>query len=246
MESPDSIEADIALVPRLDGRLALVTGASRGIGAAVAKRLAAEGAHVILVARTQGGLEELDDEVRRAGGKTTLAPLDLRDFDKIDQMGAALQQRFKKLDVLAACAGFLGALSPVGHADPKIWQEVMDVNLTANYRLIRSLDPLLRQSESGRAIFTTCAQSSGFTPYWGAYAASKAALETLVKIYAGEVAATKLKVNLADPGPVRTLLRANAFPHEDRAKLKKPDEVTEIFVKLAAADCPHHGEIVAA
>ncbi len=233
-------------MPKLDGRIALVTGASRGIGAAVAKRLAAEGAHVVMTARTQGGLEEVDDEIRQAGGKATLAPMDLRDFDKIDQMGVALQQRFKRLDVLVSCAGVLGALSPVGHVDPKLWQEVMEVNLTANYRLIRSLDPLLRQSESGRAIFTTCAQASGFTPYWGAYAASKAALETLVKIYAGEVKQTALKVNLADPGSVRTLLRATAFPHEDRAKLKKPDEVTEIYVKLAAEDCPHHGEVVKA
>jgi NAD(P)-dependent dehydrogenase (short-subunit alcohol dehydrogenase family) len=233
-------------VPALDGRLALVTGASRGIGAAVAKRLAAEGAHVILVARTQGGLEELDDAVRQAGGKATLAPMDLRDFDKIDQMGAALHQRFKKLDVLAACAGVLGTLSPTGHFDPKVWQEVMEVNLTANYRLIRSLDPLLRQSQSGRAIFVTCAAARDLAPYWGAYAASKAALEAMVKIYAGEVAQTALKVNLVDPGPVRTLLRATAFPHEDRGKLRKPDEVTEIFVKLADADCPHHGEILSA
>lgn len=233
-------------MPALDGRLALVTGASRGIGAAVAKRLAAEGAHVILVARTQGGLEELDDAVRQAGGKATLAPIDLRDFDKIDQMGAALHQRFKKLDVLAACAGVLGTLSPTGHFDPKLWQEVMEVNLTANYRLIRSLDPLLRQSQSGRAIFVTCAAARDFAPYWGAYAASKAALEAMVKIYAGEVAATGIKVNLVDPGPVRTLLRATAFPHEDRGKLRKPDEVTEVFVKLAAADCPHHGEILGA
>lgn len=233
-------------MPALDGRLALVTGASRGIGAAVAKRLAAEGAHVILVARTQGGLEELDDAVRQAGGKATLAPMDLRDFDKIDQMGAALHQRFKKLDVLAACAGVLGTLSPTGHFDPKVWQEVMEVNLTANYRLIRSLDPLLRQSQSGRAIFVTCAAARDLAPYWGAYAASKAALEAMVKIYAGEVAQTALKVNLVDPGPVRTLLRATAFPHEDRGKLRKPDEVTEIFVKLADADCPHHGEILSA
>jgi len=229
---------------RLDGRLALVTGASRGIGAAVARRFAAEGAHVILAARTQGGLEELDDAIRRAGGKATLAPMDLRDFDKIGQMGTALQQRFKKLDVLVSCAGVLGTLSPVGHADPKTWQEVMDVNLTANQRLIRTLDPLLRQSDSGRAIFTTCAAAHELAPFWGAYAASKAGLEALAKIYAAEVKATTLKVNLVDPGPVRTLLRATAFPHEDRSKLKKPDEVTEIFVNLAAADCPHHGEIL--
>jgi NAD(P)-dependent dehydrogenase (short-subunit alcohol dehydrogenase family) len=199
-----------------------------------------------LTARTQGGLEELDDAIRKSRGKATLAPMDLRDFDKIDQMGAALRQRFEKLDVLVSCAGVLGNLSPAAHADPKAWQEAMDVNLTANYRLIRALDPLLRQSDAGRAIFTTCAAARELAPFWGAYAASKAGLEALVNIYAGEVKTTALKVNLADPGPVRTLLRATAFPHEDRSKLKKPDEVTEIFVKLAAADCRLHGEIARA
>src|SRR5262252_5066124 len=140
---------------RLDGRLALVTGASRGIGAAVARRFAAEGAHVILVARTVGGLEELDDEMRAQGGAATLVPLDLRDFDKIDQMGAALYQRFGRLDVLVGNAGVLGSLSPMGHFEPKVWAEVMEVNLTANWRLIRALDPLVRLSEAGRVIFTT-------------------------------------------------------------------------------------------
>src|SRR5579883_1706259 len=199
---------------RLAGRLALITGASRGIGAAVARRFAAEGAHVILVARTVGGLEELDDEIRSAGGNATLVPLDLRDFDKIDQMGAALYQRFGKLDVLVGNAGVLGSLSPTGHVMPKTWQEVMDVNLTANWRLIRSLDPLLRRSEAGRAVFTTCAAAREALPYWGPYAASKAALETMVKIYAGEVEKTPIRVNLVDPGPVRTKLRLQGFPAE--------------------------------
>ena len=149
---------------RLDGRLALVTGASRGIGAAVAKRFAAEGAHIIAVARTVGGLEELDDAIRGLGGATTLVPLDLRDVDKIDGMGAALYQRFGKLDVLVGNAGVLGSLSPLGHFEPKVWDEVMAVNLTANWRLIRSLDPLLRLSDAGRAIFTTCAVAREATP----------------------------------------------------------------------------------
>jgi NAD(P)-dependent dehydrogenase (short-subunit alcohol dehydrogenase family) len=229
---------------RLQGRLALVTGASRGIGAAVARRFAAEGAHVILVARTVGGLEERDDEIRALGGSATLVPLDLRDFDKLDQMGASLYERFGRLDVLVGNAGVLGSLSPTGHFAPKVWAEVMDVNLTANWRLIRSLDPLLRLSEAGRAIFTTCAAGREATPYWGAYAASKAALETMVRIYAGEVTKTRLKVNLVDPGIVATNLRAQGFPGEDRARLRTPDEVVEPFVHLASAECARHGEIL--
>jgi len=168
--------------------------------------------------------------------------LDLRDFDKIDQLGAALYQRFGKLDVLVGNAGVLGTLSPLGHIVPKTWSEVMDVNLTANWRLIRSLDPLLRRSESGRVVFTTCAAATEAAAYWGAYAASKAALETMARIYAGEVTTTGIKVNLVDPGVVRTKLRLQGFPGEDHSRLAAPDEVTELFVTLAAADCPHHGE----
>jgi NAD(P)-dependent dehydrogenase (short-subunit alcohol dehydrogenase family) len=229
---------------RLEGRLALITGASRGIGAAVARRFAAEGAHVILLARTVGGLEERDDEIRALGGGATLVPLDLRDFDKLDQMGASLYQRFGKLDVLVGNAGVLGALSPMGHFDPKTWAQVIETNLTANWRLIRSLDPLLRRSDSGRAIFTTCAAGRETRPYWGAYAASKAALETMVRIYAGEVANTALRVNLVDPGIVATKLRLQGFPAEDRAALKTPDEVVEPFVTLASAECALNGELL--
>jgi NAD(P)-dependent dehydrogenase (short-subunit alcohol dehydrogenase family) len=229
---------------RLEGRLALVTGASRGIGAAVARRFAAEGAHVILLARTVGGLEERDDEIRALGGSATLVPLDLRDFDKLDQMGASLYQRFGKLDVLVGNAGVLGALSPMGHFDPKTWAQVIETNLTANWRLIRSLDPLLRRSDSGRAVFTTCAAGRESRPYWGAYAASKAALETMVRIYAGEVAKTALRVNLIDPGIVATKLRLQGFPAEDRAALKTPDEVVEPFVALASAECALNGELL--
>ena len=229
---------------RLEGRLALITGASRGIGAAVARRFAAEGAHVILLARTVGALEERDDEIRALGGSATLVPLDLRDFDKLDQMGASLYQRFGKLDVLVGNAGVLGALSPMGHFDPKTWAQVIETNLTANWRLIRSLDPLLRRSDSGRAIFTTCAAGRETRPYWGAYAASKAALETMVRIYAGEVANTALRVNLVDPGIVATKLRLQGFPAEDRAALKTPDEVVEPFVTLASAECALNGELL--
>jgi NAD(P)-dependent dehydrogenase (short-subunit alcohol dehydrogenase family) len=230
---------------RLEGRLALITGASRGIGAALARRFAAEGAHVILIARTVGGLEERDDEIRALGGSATLVPLDLRQVDQIDQMGASLYQRFGRLDVLVGNAGVLGTLSPMGHFTPAIWDEVIAVNLTANWRLIRSLDPLLRLSEAGRAIFTTCAAGRETVPYWGAYAASKAGLESMVRIYAGEVAkTTALRVNLVDPGIVGTKLRAQGFPGEDRSRLPRPDDVTEPFVALAAADCARNGEIV--
>ncbi len=232
---------------RLEGRLALVTGASRGIGAAVARRFAAEGAQVVLTARTVGGLEEVDDQIREAGGKpATLVPLDLRDFDKIDALGASLFERFGKLDVLVGNAGILGTLSPLGHADPSTWQAVIDVNLTANFRLIRSLDPLLRRSEAGRAIFVTSGVAARPIPYWGAYATSKAALEMLVGIYAAETAKTKVGVNLIDPGVVRTIMRAQAFPGEDPESLKPPEAITDAFVELASADCGRQGETLAA
>lgn len=228
---------------RLRNKLALITGATRGIGAAVARRFAAEGAHVILLGRTQGALEELDDEIGEKGGIATLVPLDLRQFDEIDRMGAALYERFGHLDVVVGNAGVLPYLSPAGHLDPKIWQEIVEVNLTANWRLIRSLDPLLRRAEAGRALFTTCAAGRETEPFWNAYAASKAGLETLVKCYAAEVALTPMRVNLVDPGPVHTRLRLNAFPAEDRSLLKRPEEVTELFVAAAAPNCTANGEI---
>jgi len=232
---------------RLEGRVALITGASRGIGAAVAKRFAAEGAQVILLARTQAALEEVDDEIRAAGGKATLVPLDLRKPDDIDRMGMSLFQRFGKLDILVGNAGVLGGLSPVGHAALREWDEVMAVNLTANMRLIRSFDQLLRQSDAGRAIFTTSGVINEPHPFWGHYAASKAALETLVLTWAAEVARlTKLKVNLVDPGVVRTRLRVEAFPGEDPATQTPPEEVADLFLDLATPDCAHHGKIIRA
>ena len=232
---------------RLSGRTALITGASRGIGAAVAKRFAAEGAHVILAARTVRGLEETDDAIFQATGRNaTLVPLDLRQFDKIDQLGYSIFERFGKLDILVSNAGVLEALGPVAHYDPKLWQRVMDVNVTANFRLIRSFDRLLRTSESGRAIFVTSGAATAPYPYWSPYGASKAALEMMVKTYAMEIAASNLRVNLIDPGIVATKLRMQAFPGEDQTKLAQPDDVTEAFVELAEASCTRNGEVVSA
>jgi NAD(P)-dependent dehydrogenase (short-subunit alcohol dehydrogenase family) len=230
----------------LAGRVALITGASRGIGAAVAQRYAAEGAHVILIARTVGGLEEVDDAVRAAGGSATLLPLDLADGALIDQIGPSLHQRFGRLDIFVGNAASLGPLSPMGHIDAKDWDRIIAVNLTANWRLVRTLDPLLRNAEAGRAIFVTCAVTTAIFPYWGAYAASKAGLETLARTYAGEVMKTNLRVNLLDPGIVRSKLRTAAFPLEDPARLRAPDEVIDPFVALATAECTSHGEIVRA
>jgi NAD(P)-dependent dehydrogenase (short-subunit alcohol dehydrogenase family) len=232
---------------RLAGRVALVTGASRGIGAAVATRFAAAGARVILLARTQGALEEVDDRIRAAGGQATLVTLDLRDLDAIDQMGYALFQRFGRLDILVGNAAVLGGLSPVGHYTPKLWDEVTTVNVTANWRLIRSFDALLRQSDAGRAIFVTSGVAGSASPYWSAYAASKAALETIARTWAAEVGrTTNLRVNLVDPGIVRTRLRAEAFPGEDPLQHPEPEAVAQAFVDLAAPDCTKNGEIVRA
>ncbi len=232
---------------RLADRIALITGASRGIGAAVAERFAAEGARLVLVARTVGGLEEVDDKCRRAGAPpATLVPLDLREFDLIDPLGASLYERFGRLDVLVGNAATLGTLSPMGHIQPTTWSETLDLNLTANWRLIRSLDPLLRQSEAGRAIFVTSGVAAGAKPYWGPYAASKAALEMMVKTYAAELRKTGVRANLLDPGVVATSLRAQAFPCEDPAALRAPEAVTEAFVQLAETSCERNGEVVRA
>lgn len=236
------------MAKRLEGKIALVTGASRGIGAAVAKRLAAEGAHVVLAARTIGGLEAVDDAITQAGGTATLVPLDLVDHDKIDHLGVAIAERFGKLDVLVGNAGMLGELTPLTHADAAMWDKVIAVNLTANWRLIRICDPLLRRSEAGRAIFVTSGttQRPKAQAYWGPYAVSKAGLETLVETYAAEVAQTNVKVNLIDPGVVRTKLRAHAMPGEDPLTLPEPDAVTDMFLRLALPDCDENGERFAA
>ena len=227
----------------LADRIALVTGASRGIGYATALALARAGAHVTAVARTVGGLEELDDEIRKEGSSATLVPLDIRDFDALDRLGASLHERFKRLDVLVGNAGQLGTLSPLGHFDQKTWDEVFAVNVTANWRLIRSLDPLLRASAAGRAVFITSGITYRARAYWGLYAASKAALEMLVRVYAEEVAKTSVKVNLFNPGPIRTRMRAKAMPGEDPLTLDTPDQAAASIVPLCLASCEKSGTI---
>ncbi len=231
---------------RLEGRIAVVTGASRGIGAAVAQRFAAEGAHVVAVGRTIGALEELDDAIKRAGGSATLAPFDLTDYAAIDRLGATLFERYKRLDILVGNAATLGSLTPMAQMRPAEFEQVMGINLTANFRLIRSLDPLLRGSPSGRAIFVTSGAARAPRAYWSAYAVSKAALEMMVGIYAAETVKTNLRVNLVDPGRTRTAMRAKAYPGEDPATLPTPEAVTGLFVELAESACTRHGERISA
>ena len=234
------------MTKRLEGRVALVTGASRGIGFAVAERLAREGAHVIAVARTVGGLEELDDLIQEAGGSATLVPLDVTDYPGIDRLGGAVAERWGRLDVLVGNAAILGGLSPVGHFSPDDWDRVFAVNVTANWRLIRSFDALLRASDAGRAMFVTSGAAHAFVPYWSAYAASKAALETMVRIYAAEMDKTGVRTNLIIPGIIRTAMRAQAFPGEDPMTLPEHASITDTFVELAEAACSRNGEVVVA
>jgi NAD(P)-dependent dehydrogenase (short-subunit alcohol dehydrogenase family) len=235
-----------ATAGRLAGKIAVVTGASRGIGRAAAIRLAAEGARIVALARSVGGLEELDDAIRRDGGApATLVPVDLGALERIDPLGPQLLQRFGHVDILVANAAMLGSIGPIGHHDPKLWEDVFRVNVHANWRLIRTLEPLLRRSESGRAIFVTSGAATQPLAYWSAYAASKAALDQMVKVWAKELADTTVRVNLLSPGATRTGMRAHAFPGEDPAKLKPPEALADLFVALAAPDCARHGEIVA-
>jgi len=212
----------------------------------VAERFAGEGAHLVLAARTIGGLEEVDDAVRAARGSATLVPVDLRDFVKINELAAALFERWGRLDILVGNAAEFGVFSPLGHIDPATWAEVMDLNLTANWRLIRAMDPLLRVAPAGRAIFVTSGVARGVFPYWGPYAVGKAGLEMLVKIYAGEIAKTRVRANLIDPGIVRTRLRARAFPGEDPRRLPPPESVADAFLTLALPECTRNGDVVMA
>lgn len=227
----------------LEGRVAVVTGASRGIGYFTALAFAEAGAHVIAVARTVGGLEELDDAIKAKGGSATLVPLDLRQMDAIDQLGAAIFERWGRLDVFFANAGILGQLSPLGHIPPKVWDEVMAVNVTANWRLVRSFDPLLRRSESGRAIFMSSGAARNFRAYWGPYSVSKAAVEALARTYAAEMRNTPVRVALVNPGATRTAMRAKAMPGEDPDTLPDPSEIGPHLVALAAPDFDANGAL---
>lgn len=228
----------------LAGRVAVVTGATRGIGYAVALALAKSGAHVVATGRTQGGLGELDDAIKAEGGSSTLAPFDISDFDAIDRLGAALYSRFGKIDALVANAGMLGPLTPLGHVDPNEWDKLIAVNLTANWRLIRSLDPLLRASDAGRAVFLTSGAVHKDRAYWGPYAVTKAGVEALARSYAAETAAnTPVRVMLVNPGPLRTAMRARAMPGEDAATLKTPAEIAPKIVALCSPEWTDTGKL---
>ncbi|NVJ70293.1 MAG: SDR family NAD(P)-dependent oxidoreductase [Alphaproteobacteria bacterium] len=230
----------------LDGRLALVTGASRGIGNAVALELAKAGADIIALARprSQGALEDLDDQIKAMGRNCTIVPLDLRDFDAIDRLGGSIYERWGKLDILVGNAAILGPISPLGHIDPKDWAELIDINVTANWRLIRSMDPLLKLSKNGKAIFVTSGAAGKHKPHWGGYAVSKAALEELVMTYAAESRISGVKVTMVDPGPIRTTMRARAVPGENPETLPTVDQIAPLFLELASPDADRHAEIV--
>lgn len=227
----------------LANRVAVVTGASRGIGRAVALELARAGAHVVALARTVGGLEELDDAIRAAGGAATLVPVDIKDFDALDRLGAALHERWGKLDVLFANAGVLGPITPIGHVDPTSWDDVMAVNVTANWRLLRSLDPLLRASDAGRAVFLSSGAAHKCLAYWGPYSISKAAVEALARTYAAETASTAVRVTIVNPGPLRTAMRAAAMPGEDPMTLRTPEEIAPKLVPLVSPEWTQTGLI---
>jgi NAD(P)-dependent dehydrogenase (short-subunit alcohol dehydrogenase family) len=228
---------------QLADHIALVTGASRGIGAAVALALARSGAHVLAVARTVGGLEELDDQIRAAGGSATLVPLDLRDGAGIDRLGGVIHERYGRLDIMVGNAGMLGPLSPVGHVQPSAWDEVIAINLTANFRLIRSMDPLLRVAAAGRVVLVSSGVAATCRAYWGPYAISKSGLEALARTYANETSNTQIRVNVVNPGPTRTRMRAQAMPGEDPNTLDTPEGVADKIVELCLPSFVETGKL---
>ncbi|MGA8800376.1 MAG: SDR family NAD(P)-dependent oxidoreductase [Pseudolabrys sp.] len=227
----------------LSDRVALITGASRGIGAATALELAHAGAHVVAVARTVGGLEELDDKIRAAGSSATLVPLDIKDSDGIARLAVALNERYQRLDVLVGNAGILGPLSPLSHVEPKDWDNLIAVNITANWQLIRCMDILLQRSQAGRAVFLTSGVAHTGRAYWGPYAASKSALEALVRTYASESVTTPVRANLFSPGPTRTRMYASAFPGIDPLTLPIAEDVAKAILPLCLADCAETGKL---
>ena len=244
MTTTEPTPSDAGSGKPLAGRIAFVTGASRGIGAAVAIEIARRGAHVVITGRAQGGLEETDDAIRAAGGAATLLPLDLTDGEALDKVGPSLLERFGRLDIMVSNAGALGVLTPVPHILPKDWAEVVGVNLTATWRLIRTCGPLLLVAEAGRAVFVTSAIVLRPIAYWGAYGATKAGLHHLVQTWAEETRTMRLRVNLADPGPVATKLRMGAFPGENRTKLPVPADVAPGIADLCSPSETRHGEMV--
>jgi NAD(P)-dependent dehydrogenase (short-subunit alcohol dehydrogenase family) len=227
----------------LEGKVALVTGASRGLGYATAVHLAKAGAHIVATARTKGGLEELDDAVKAAGSSATLVPMNITDYDAIDRLGAAIFERFKKLDILIGNAGTLGKLTPLSHVEPKVWDDALAVNLTSNYRLIRSMDALLRAAPAGRAVFVTSGLAQKCWPYWGTYSVGKAALEAMMKTYAAEMATTSVRVNCFSPGATRTKMRATAMPGEDPETLPTAEDVSAQILPMCAADFEGNGGV---
>ena len=228
----------------LDGKVVLVTGASRGLGYQAALEAARRGAHVIAIARTVGGLEDLDDDIKKLGGSTTLVPLDLRDYEAIDRLGLSIFQRWGKLDALVANAGLLGTITPLAHLDPKDFEQAFGLNVTANYRLIRSLDALLRQSDAGRAVFLSSGVIRGVRPFWGLYSASKAALEVMVRSYADELSVSKARANVFDPGRMRTQMRAKAYPGEDPDTLPHPSTAAPALIDMIMPSYDLNGQRV--
>lgn len=227
----------------LEGKIALVTGASRGIGYHCALTLAKAGAHVIAIARTVGGLEELDDEIQEAGGSATLVPLDLTDFDAIDRLGASINDRWGKLDILVSNAGTLGDLTPVEHLEPKVFDKVMNLNVTANYRLMRSMSALVRQSENARIVFMTANAPDKCKPFWAAYSTSQSALRTLVQTWSAECEKSAMRINMLNTGAMRTALRAQAMPGEDLDTISHPSEISQSLLKLVSDDLTENGQI---
>lgn len=230
----------------LEGRIALITGASRGIGAEVAKAYVKAGAHVILLARKQSGLEKIDDEIKALGGTATLIPFDLRKIDELEMLGPLISDKFGKLDILVANAGIISTLMPLAHSKMKEWQDVLTVNVTANVQLVRTLDPLLRASDAGRAIFVVSGIGINATPFYGAYGVSKAALIMMAQTYAAETRESNLRVNMIRPGAVDTDMLKQSYPGGYHAPdLRQPDEIVPLFMELALPSCTRHGEIIA-
>ncbi len=226
-------------------KVALITGASRGIGAAVAKRFAQEGAHVILISRNISELKQIDDQIKEFGGNATLVQLDLLEFINIKELAGSISTKFEAIDILVASAAMLGELCPLQDYDSEIWKSIVDTNFSANWYLIKNLDPLLKRAKAGRAIFITSDVGSSPTlyPYWGPYAASKAALEAMVKVYATETKHTTLCINMIQPGPINSGIYKQAFPGQDTSELPLPEELTDKFVELASENCNVTGEV---